>query len=89
MSDKNTKKALLKEQLDKLMSQFSDTIDEKVNHVFASGTLDVDNLDVSDDNYTLAKFFMCALGKEMSHQYKHPNSSRKQTKTIESIYGAM
>ena len=80
-----TKSELLK-KFKELKKENNKMIDEKLEKLLKSGAI---NLPDWNQDFVLAKLIMCAMGKEMQHQWKPLHDSKKMMREVNNFYAMM
>ena len=77
-------KQQLRQKFNELIRENNKMLREKLEKLLKSGAIDLNNW---EDNYVLPKLVMCAMGKEISFQWKPLSKDHKNE--IENFYNMM
>ena len=76
----------LRLKIGELILESNNMIWEKLEKLLKSGAIDLDSW---EDDYRLPKHIMCAMGREISFQWKPLSDDKKAKKQIDQFYNMM
>ena len=76
----------LKTKFNELLKENNKMVKEKLEKLLKSGAIDLPSW---EDNYTLPKLIMCAMAKEMLHQWKPLSDKKMRSREIDNFYAMM